>query len=1023
MTLAEAIKYYASLRGVDPLLMQVTVLQESLRAAAKQKKSPYDITSPVGATGLGQLMPSTAKSLGVQDSTNPYQNLDGMAKLLSELQNTFGGDVKKVLAAYNAGPKAVKRHGGVPPYKETIGYVNQILEDYATAKGGKPIQDQAMLDTYLNTAIPNTYSPPTTPAVQTSQGVAMPTSMVQQPAAVTQVAPVGTTQDAQPTFQPIPTAATPNIPNYAAQAQDLVSKLQTPQTTVPQPTMQISPQDISNYVAQVMKAAPNGAPLNSAMQAVNGNVTAQQGNIQTMQNLSNQIPQADYAAEAQRVASALATQQQGRTDLISQATAEAQRNDSLARDIVSRVYGAQNFNPLTQGNEWSGAIADERSILKRLRATTRAEQEMGDANLLNNPAMFIERMLFGNTYTQGAEALQTQLGRIDTGVNKVTGQLANQTKVAQAAEVPANILGTMLPYSLDSLALATKAQETLAGAPIKQANYDAGVIQSKMGAVGNIAQMQNSLANQQVNAAELALKQQDLQFQAAQVPFNAAKDAVTLQTAQQSLQAQMIANQNAGNAAANAPITQQLDILKMMSGLTSDQLNQQQTTQQIQAGAVRNTVDAAVAPSQIAASIANNTSTVQTAPSTTQATIQKNSEFITQTPQRQAVVQAEAESVLAKAAIEKGVQDAIGTPQAIAMKVTEQQNAYQQAVLAKKVAEAESELLPEKAKASKEAYIAEARTKAIVADAQIGEAKDAIATREKRIEQTTRIGAVFSYLGGTGDLPPAALNDPDTLNALEAVAQAAGITATGSKPNGGMSTVGKNTLVAVNTLNRLGLATANNPKYPAIMNGQAFAYNLASKAIPQDTDQKSVDKVVASLDQSAIAKLFAQEESNVLTIDGGVRPSSHIYGVLPTGSVAAFIPDKTIAGLVTSKAVDIDQDQTYLGRVAKVLEATKDLHPTAQTQAVAQYFQAVKDANNTMRGYDALGIPKQNGIYVSLPDFVPFNTNRKLDLTNAADVAFLRNLSGIRAYGANFSMSMDKPLTWDSPLTDMQENK
>ena len=76
-----------------------------------------------------QLMPDTAAELGV----NPYDmksNVEGGVKYLSELLGTFDGDVRKAVAAYNAGPAAVKAYGGVPPYAETQDYVNRVLDIY-----------------------------------------------------------------------------------------------------------------------------------------------------------------------------------------------------------------------------------------------------------------------------------------------------------------------------------------------------------------------------------------------------------------------------------------------------------------------------------------------------------------------------------------------------------------------------------------------------------------------------------------------------------------------------------------------------------------------------------------------------------------------------------------------------------------------------------------------------------------------------------------------------------------------------
>lgn len=78
-----------------------------------------------GATGLAQLMPTTARKLGV-DIHNPMQNLDGGARYLRMMYDKFGS-WRLALAAYNAGPSAVERHGGIPPYAETVNYVRLIL--------------------------------------------------------------------------------------------------------------------------------------------------------------------------------------------------------------------------------------------------------------------------------------------------------------------------------------------------------------------------------------------------------------------------------------------------------------------------------------------------------------------------------------------------------------------------------------------------------------------------------------------------------------------------------------------------------------------------------------------------------------------------------------------------------------------------------------------------------------------------------------------------------------------------------
>lgn len=120
--LLSMISKIAQRHGVDEKLVQAVIKQES----GFNPKA----TSHCGAQGLMQLMPSTAKGLGVTDAYNPVQNVEGGVKYLKNLLTKYNGNIILALAAYNAGSGAVDKYDGVPPYKETQNYVKSILANY-----------------------------------------------------------------------------------------------------------------------------------------------------------------------------------------------------------------------------------------------------------------------------------------------------------------------------------------------------------------------------------------------------------------------------------------------------------------------------------------------------------------------------------------------------------------------------------------------------------------------------------------------------------------------------------------------------------------------------------------------------------------------------------------------------------------------------------------------------------------------------------------------------------------------------
>lgn len=129
----------------DPRHMSVEEIQTMAREYADANRVPAGLVnaiieaessynpsavSPRGAMGLMQLMPATARQLGVDNPFVPEENVRGGVQLMRQLLDRYNGDYRKALAAYNAGENAVDRHNGVPPYPETQSYVNRVIDSY-----------------------------------------------------------------------------------------------------------------------------------------------------------------------------------------------------------------------------------------------------------------------------------------------------------------------------------------------------------------------------------------------------------------------------------------------------------------------------------------------------------------------------------------------------------------------------------------------------------------------------------------------------------------------------------------------------------------------------------------------------------------------------------------------------------------------------------------------------------------------------------------------------------------------------
>jgi hypothetical protein len=130
---AKAAKY-----DVDPLLVAAVIEQES--------KFSHTARSQVGARGLMQLMPKTGRWMGASDLYDPEQNVDAGVRYIKYLQSRFDGNLRKTIAAYNAGEGNVRRYNGVPPFRETQQYVKRVLHNLdmrsRQLKGWEKVQEQ-----------------------------------------------------------------------------------------------------------------------------------------------------------------------------------------------------------------------------------------------------------------------------------------------------------------------------------------------------------------------------------------------------------------------------------------------------------------------------------------------------------------------------------------------------------------------------------------------------------------------------------------------------------------------------------------------------------------------------------------------------------------------------------------------------------------------------------------------------------------------------------------------------------------
>jgi len=161
--LADVVNQASGRYRLDPDLVNSVIKAES-------DFNPHAV-SPKGAQGLMQLMPGTASQLGVPNTFDPQANVEGGTKYLRELLERYNFDLRKALAAYNAGPQRVEQFGGIPPYYETRAYVARVVKDFNRKKLA---QQKAAQKTQMRTGANTTKTAKASPSHTTTQAKAEP---------------------------------------------------------------------------------------------------------------------------------------------------------------------------------------------------------------------------------------------------------------------------------------------------------------------------------------------------------------------------------------------------------------------------------------------------------------------------------------------------------------------------------------------------------------------------------------------------------------------------------------------------------------------------------------------------------------------------------------------------------------------------------------------------------------------------------------------------------------------------------
>ena len=427
----------------------------------------HNARSPAGAVGLMQLMPATAAGLGV----NPNDitgNIEGGVKYLKQQLDAFGGDQAKALAAYNAGPWAVSKYNGVPPYRETKNYVDKInswLPALDTAFAG----DKGTVPT--STGVPS--------VADTGTGAASAASAM---------------------------GVGGNEADEVQKAYEAAGKAHTNSAE--------SQRNYANNIAQMAGAAPDlAASVTESLAASNA----------ALSNFSS----------ASR-------------STIDRTFAELEQKDIARRAILQSMMTDKNLDPTVQGSIADMSTDNMAMLNRRMNATILAEQATNEMSVMDNPAGFFEKMLFGNLYTQGRQELRSQFNDLQAVTDGTISTVNAQYKQAADAKIGDPALDKMKMDATLKMAELDKdvaIQQAQTPAKTAEAQVEAMRLQAQMmgysvTAMGNAYQSEVQASNAAIDAAKAPLDSAVRKAQATSAQNAAASGNMELAQQKQFFQAQ-----------------------------------------------------------------------------------------------------------------------------------------------------------------------------------------------------------------------------------------------------------------------------------------------------------------------------------------------------------------------------------------------------------------------------------------------------------------------------------------------------